>query len=368
MKVLLVHWGRKGGGPKFALEIAKQLSEIEDVSIYCSISNDVDNFDKWVSLNSSLLPIRTYNSALGAFLLFPRGFIYALKLRRFMRRENVDLVFSPMFSLWQSLLVNIWMDKRIPLYSSVHDWDPHLGEEHRLLQLAQRTEIKRAHKIVTYSQYTTEQAFSAGFSKVVQFWHGVDTPITTEPRKAENLPNPVVIGFFGRLLPYKGLRLFEGCLIQAVETRGLPIVGRVLGSGDWVPSDKSKSIISVENTWADEERMRSFFNEVNVLILPYEEASQSGVLPISWSFGVPTIVTPVGGLVEQVKNSGAGLIANAVSAEAVCDELEVLLGDPHLYEKLSRCGIDAGQSTQSWRALGENLVNLWSQDLKGLTK
>jgi glycosyltransferase involved in cell wall biosynthesis len=365
MKILLIHWGKRGGGPKFALEIAKNLSDVTNVSLYISISKKVDNFEKWNALKANLRPIRTYNSALGALLLFPRGFIDALKLRNLLRKEKIDVVFSPMFSLWQSLLVNVWLPKGILFYSSVHDWNPHPGEENRILQFAQRVERKRAYKLVTYSSYTTLQASSAGFSNVAQFWHGVEANVT-EPRKALNRSNPVIIGFFGRLLAYKGLSLFESCLIQAVEGRGLPVYGRVLGSGDWVQSHQSKSILSVENRWADEERITSFFKEVDIVMLPYEEASQSGVLPLSWSFGVPTIVTPVGGLVEQVKNSGAGLISDAISEDAICDELELLLGDPNLYEKLSNCGINAGRNGQSWKALGENLVHLWLQDLNGL--
>ena len=46
--------------------------------------------------------------------------------------------------------------------------------------------------------------------------------------------------------------------------------------------------------------MSHFFDEASVVVLPYVEASQSGVVAISFAFGKPVVVTNVGSLPEVV--------------------------------------------------------------------
>src|SRR5262249_12546220 len=56
----------------------------------------------------------------------------------------------------------------------------------------------------------------------------------------------------------------------------------------------------VENRWAAETELGAVFGWADALILPYHEASQSGVAAAAIAAGRPVIATRLGGLSEQL--------------------------------------------------------------------
>ena len=72
--------------------------------------------------------------------------------------------------------------------------------------------------------------------------------------------------------------------------------------------NKMQKNIELHIGWIDDKEISSLIEDVDMLILPYIEASQSGVIPLSYSFGKMVIATNVGGLSEQIYNNTGLLI------------------------------------------------------------
>jgi glycosyltransferase involved in cell wall biosynthesis len=79
-------------------------------------------------------------------------------------------------------------------------------------------------------------------------------------------------------------------------------------------------------------------------MLPYDEASQSGVAASAYAAGCPVVPTPIGGLVEQVTPNQTGIVARDMSAEALADAVLEFVENPDL---LNRCA--AGATCWVWR-------------------
>jgi glycosyltransferase involved in cell wall biosynthesis len=94
------------------------------------------------------------------------------------------------------------------------------------------------------------------------------------------------------------------------------------------------------------------------VVLPNLEASQSGVAATALGHGVPVIATPVGGVVEQIKDGETGLIAEAVSAEGVAGAMRRFLVDRELRHRLSR----TVASAQGERSIGVFVNRITSLD------
>jgi starch synthase len=62
------------------------------------------------------------------------------------------------------------------------------------------------------------------------------------------------------------------------------------------------------NRHIDEEEVRRLFQEASVVVLPYVESFQSGVIPIAYTYGKPVVATTVGGLPEMVDDGVTGLL------------------------------------------------------------
>ena len=86
-----------------------------------------------------------------------------------------------------------------------------------------------------------------------------------------------------------------------------------------------------------------------MLVLPYKEASHSGVFSLALSAGVPSIATPIGGLVAQIEESGGGVISDSMTVEGLELAFKTLLV-PGAYRKISESALSAAGGSTSWQA------------------
>ncbi len=114
--------------------------------------------------------------------------------------------------------------------------------------------------------------------------------------------------FFGRIDKYKGVdRLIEA---QTMNCRDASYDLDVIIAGKNMSNEKLDT--SVENKIVCMQRFISdgemiwLFEHCGVVVLPYYEASQSGVLPIAYKYGKPVIVSDIDGLRELVVENKTG--------------------------------------------------------------
>jgi glycosyltransferase involved in cell wall biosynthesis len=84
-----------------------------------------------------------------------------------------------------------------------------------------------------------------------------------------------------------------------------------------------------------------------VVVLPYREIDQSGVLFTALAFGLPVVLSDVGGFPEVQ----AALHVPAGDATALAGALERLLGDRAERERLATAARDAAATTYAWPAI-----------------
>jgi glycosyltransferase involved in cell wall biosynthesis len=137
--------------------------------------------------------------------------------------------------------------------------------------------------------------------------------------------------FFGRICPYKGLEYLLAALrlLAAKDSRyRLIIAGEPSqGASDYMErieriiSDQSGVVIPVIRFIPDED-VELFFKAADVLVLPYKEIFQSGVLFMAYGFGLPVIATDVGSFRESIAEGNAGLVCRACDAADLARAIE----------------------------------------------
>jgi glycosyltransferase involved in cell wall biosynthesis len=145
---------------------------------------------------------------------------------------------------------------------------------------------------------------------------------------------PVQLLFMGRIVRYKGLELLVDAFAK-LATGPAVFQLTVAGDGFIDPKHLANSNIKIVNRYLDDADIAELLRTADILVLPYVEASQSGVAAAAAGASLPIVYTPVAGLVEQLQQYGAHA-AEAVDATALATALQSLASDPDTYEQLSR--------------------------------
>ncbi|WP_082468242.1 glycosyltransferase family 4 protein [Leifsonia sp. Leaf264] len=347
IKVLVLHWGTRGGGPRFALAQAKAFARRSDVETYVSYNTRAELASDFSVVGMGSHPVATYRKKSGVVRL-DRWVVVMFGLLRYIRANRIDAVYSPMFSLWQSPVTPFIRAIGIPVIASIHELTEHEGDQHLANRVCTSIDLHFSSFIVAYSAAVEDDLIARGIKRrrIIRSFHGVDDK-PTRPRSAP--ARPAVIGFFGRILEYKGLPLF-GEAIARLKSDGHAVRGIVFGDSEEDPSSLIKSAPQLEWNvgWIPEQDVDGIVGSFDVLVLPYISASQSGVLAVAAGLGVPAVVTPVGGLVEQIARLGGGLVAREVSPEAIAEAVGDLLSDNSLYAALSNSALNSAGSSMSW--------------------
>ncbi|RPI01623.1 MAG: glycosyltransferase [Ignavibacteriae bacterium] len=138
------------------------------------------------------------------------------------------------------------------------------------------------------------------------------------PQQAQrqlDLEGKKVVLFFGYIRQYKGLMniIHALPLIQKqIPNVHLLVVGEFYDNPqpylDTIRQLRLEGGITIVNEYVANEAVHLYFTAANLAVLPYNEATQSGILSIAYGFSKPVVITNVGGLAELVDDGKTGYI------------------------------------------------------------
>jgi glycosyltransferase involved in cell wall biosynthesis len=230
---------------------------------------------------------------------------------------------------------------RVPLVLTAHDVlsrEPRCG---RVQHRAQRRLYERVDAVVVHSEHGARRLrdeLGIEPAKVHVIPHGAFAHLVERPLGDRALPpelatveQPVVL-CFGLIRPYKGIDV----LLEAwrgISDAELWIVG--LPKMDLGPlrAAAPPGVRFVPRFVGDDE-IPTFFHRAELVVLPYREIDQSGVLATALAFGSPLLLTDVGGF-SEVAATGAAELVPAGDAPALHAALTRLLADPAARDRLA---------------------------------
>lgn len=145
-----------------------------------------------------------------------------------------------------------------------------------------------------------------------------------------------------------------GCSSRAFPTARLLVAGEG-DAEDCASAFLALPGVEVRPAWLAEDEMARLIAGADGVVLPYREASQSGVTPIAHGFGVPVVATPVGGRAEQLRDGVDGVVARGVTAEAFAEAMAVLC-DPARRAALAAGALETGRRLNDRDAMAGELI------------
>lgn len=297
---------------------AKQLLAPTDYSLYEPYIKGCESFEFLVHQQKKSLSLSSIKKS---YSLYKKTKEFSPKFIHF---DDVSIRLVP-FAFFLYLL-------KTKLIINVHDPIQHTGERNRKNIFANKVFHKMAYKFVTFSKYS-QSVFSEKYNlgnkctnlrlKPYKFYSNYLRMVTREP---------MYISFIGRISAYKGIDIFlDAIAILNAKYRDVKyiIAGAPYNStiGSTLTNKYDFTNVEFKMNHLSNEEICEIVRQSKVIVCPYRDATQSGVVMTSLALSTPVIVSNQGGLPEYVEHNITGLISDT-DAESFANAIETFIINP----------------------------------------
>lgn len=333
-KIVLHYWGRRGGGSEFTDSLTQHLAgSVGSENIILSLAEQNAEITRFQASGCRVVPF----DRPGVSNLWRQAWSLPGMLTEhadLLAAYEPDAMIITMNAPFAWPFISLMQRRGVKVFYVAHDAVPHPGDYAVLWQrVTQDLLISRADGVVALSSIVAERIaeripVSRGKLSVIP----LETAYPTRSTRLALQPDdgPVRLLFYGRLLPYKGLDLLVKSLEPLRNRPGWQLT--IAGSGPLEAVVRRDFTgwpqVDLELGWISDERTAEIFSTHHLLLCPYSEASQSGVIAQALSWAMPSLVMPTGALPEQIAYGMAGLVAEARDPEGFCRSLRFVLDQP----------------------------------------
>lgn len=304
----------------------------------------------------------------------PQNIRRFVRLVSVFRRYNPDVVHIQVQGGIDNLITLIYykiFNKR-PVISTFHDVKIHPGSK-PILMIFCRYWIRRfSDAIIVHGGRLREQMikeYNVPEEKVFALPIGEhEVAPFKKYERADIEDNGKTVLFFGRIYEYKGLQyLIKAEPIVAKEVPGIEII--IAGAGEnfkkykEMIGERSQNYI-IHNYRISYKEGAEILQKSSIMVLPYIEASQSGVVLTAYGFKKPVVVTDVGSIPEIVDNNITGFVVPPRDPEKLAEAIIKLLGDKKLRKQMGENGYIKLKTDLSFDEVAQKTITIYKGQLK----
>ncbi len=289
------------------------------------------------------------------------------KLMRIIRKIEPDVLHvqetnDPWYDL--TLLLN----QMPPLVTTIHDIFRHPGDRDNVIgsEYTRRIAFWRSQQLIVHAHLLKEslvKEFRVPQARVCVLPHGELGSLYQYLAKENNIVRePYTLLFYGRIWAYKGLNFLLKAMPSVIER--FPQVKLIIaGKGDnlekYFPNGYDEKHYEILNRYIPSEDVAVLFQRSTAVILPYIEASQSGVAPLAYAMGTPVIASEIGGLAEIIDSEQDGLLVPPKDASALAKAIIRLLSDSKLQHQIQTAALYRCQDDLNWSNIAVQTIEVY---------
>ena len=285
------------------------------------------------------------------------------KLTSHLFRKEYDLIHITGTNLFAFKLIYSLKLRNVKKVFTIHDWENHSGEGNRfkLAGKIHRFLAKIKHPLILQNKKDFESAkeqfnmnknlFYCPFG-LLDFYH-----------LFENNPMPSSdILFFGRISKYKGIPTLIKSFVRLLENNKkliLCIAGK--GNIDYPLNEIPETNLIILNRYIKDAELASLLKNTKIVVCPYTDATQSGVLVTAQTFNRVVIASDVGGFRDILTNGVNGFLVQPGDSEELAEKIAYSLTDnkyKHL-EKDIELYYESGPF--SWKEITKTMYTIYNK-------
>ncbi len=240
---------------------------------------------------------------------------------------------------------------------TIHDPVAHIGSGSWYSGLETKAFLRKSPNIIVHGEkfrghYPTKRVFVIPHGEYGRF----------NTTSSEVIEEDDTVLFFGRINKYKGIDI----LVQAMKDvwKKRPQTKLIIaGEGDLkalgVDVD-GMSGVEVINNYIPNEEVSKLFQRASIVVLPYIEGSQSGVLATALALGKPTIATRVGCFEETLENGKNGILVEPGKPEGLRDAMLELLENNEERKDLGKRAKEYSDQYLQWAPIAKKTLDSYS--------
>lgn len=353
MIILQITLNTYGGLVHYTSQISNALSGKNDVYVIAPIGVESELFNNSVNL----IQLQT-GDIIKTFLINTIIITRSITFLNTIKKINPDIIHLQSCHPWICLFLPFL--KKYKIVTTIHDANPHLGSRTIDRKIARNIHIKYSDALIVHGNIAKSILERSGVAKnVFVIPHG-DYSFFTKMTKQKYKEEKGNILFFGMIEVYKGLQY----LIQA-EPRIAKSISNfkivIAGSGHFKErKDIEKSPhFELHNHYIDVNDVGEFFQRASVVVLPYVEGTQTGIIPIAYAFKKPVIVTNVGSIPEVVDDGVTGFIVPPKDSDALADAIVTILKDDDIRKQMGENAYRKMKDDLSWNVIAEKTQEIY---------
>ena len=317
---------------------------------------EFEKFIKFIDTSKCFAVRHKRKNLLNKLLIDWKVFIRVIKLK-----PDVILVDSADINY---CLVRIFKYKKI--FSIIHDPFLHSGEKTLSRKFSNFMLRRFATRYILFNKIQSDdfsKLYKISSDKIITSFLSQYEYLTLFNEKTTHLfkDKGFNILFWGRISKYKGIRyLLDAiniCSMKGINDINVIIAGR--GEFDFdIRLYKHLENVKFINRFLENAELVSLLKKTDLVVCPYTDATQSGVIMSAYAFKKPVLATNVGGLPEMLCDGLLGTVVPPFSAESIANAIVQLMNDKKTIRQFSD-NIEKmyfGDGYRSWNVAVEIII------------
>ncbi len=263
---------------------------------------------------------------------------------------------------WNIVRVSRWIRKMHPDLVIMQWWHPYFAPCYRIMEAVLGRRVKKllvCHNVFPHERFPADRQLTKMVLRKADYFllhsqSDIEDLLTMDPQ-AQYIQNPhpaynefrirnitkeqaryelsikqneKIVLFFGFVRQYKGLKHLITAMPDVRRQLGNVrlIIAGSFGSDreeylQMIDANQVRDCVEVVDVYIPDYEVEKYFAACDIVVLPYESATQSGIIQIAFGFEKPVIVTNVGGLPEVVKDGQTGYIVERGNAKQLSDAI-----------------------------------------------
>lgn len=172
--------------------------------------------------------------------------------------------------------------------------------------------------------------------------------------------------FWGRISPYKGVEYLQQAAIKA--SKQIPDLKVIVAGKPNYQIDtqelENNPVFEFINGFVPNAQLVRLIHRTALVVCPYLDATQSGVLMTAYAFGKPVLATAVGGIPEVVEDGVTGRLVPPADVDALAGAMVDMLRNNRLPAMSNAIKQLAGSGRFSWEKIALDNLEVYKKAMQ----